>query len=163
MSQRQPHTFAHLRPIRHICRVCFAKRNKPDANQCDAPGESYSLISKADMLFPLYSNGTQTNTNMHRHWQRIWLNTHRLTRNAHFSEEALTKIRLVFSDSLVWREFISWSFCCPHKHEWWICLLSALLFFLFAGGGKKFRAFSICVYVLCVRVFSRSQQEKQRI
>lgn len=154
--------FAHLRPIRRICRVCFAKRNKPHANQCVSPGESYSLISKADMLFSLYSNDTHTNTNMHRHWQRIWLNTHRLTRKEHFSKEALTKIRVVFSDSQAWCEFISWSFCCPRKHEWWICLLSAF-FFLFAGGRKRFRALSLCVRVVCECFSPQSRQEKQRI
>lgn len=68
--------------------MCFAKRNEPDANQCVAPGESYDLISKADMVFTL---------TVMAHKQ---IETEDMTRNAHFTEEALTKIRVVFSDSL---------------------------------------------------------------
>lgn len=68
--------------------MCFAKRNKPDANQCVAPGESHDLISKADMVFTL---------TVMTHKQ---IEVEDMTRNAHFTEEALTKIRLVFSDSL---------------------------------------------------------------
>lgn len=148
--------FAHLRPIRHICRVCFAKRNKPDANQCVAPGESYGLISKADMLFPLYSNDTQTNTNMHWHWQRIWLNTHRLTRNAHFSKEALTKIRVVFSDSLAWCEFISWSSAVrASTGDEYVC-------FLLSQEGEKVQSFiPLCVCCVC-ECFSPILDKKSR-